>query len=96
MAARICNYPVWVDLKGKDSVPETVHHVVFRVDPNFNYRLKINTPADVKHMTDGVHVPTPDKNSEEEKSENLKMNKLLVLLGIIDHFNVCTHYSHII
>ncbi len=26
-------FPTWVDLKGQDSVPETVHHVVCYVDP---------------------------------------------------------------
>jgi hypothetical protein len=25
---KIMNFPTWVDLKGRDSVPETVHHVV--------------------------------------------------------------------
>lgn len=27
------HFPTWVDLKGEDSVPETVHHVVVKVDP---------------------------------------------------------------
>lgn len=27
------HFPTWVDLKGLDSVPETVHHVVYHVDP---------------------------------------------------------------
>ena len=26
MSERIMNFPVWVDLKGQDSVPDTVHH----------------------------------------------------------------------
>lgn len=26
-------FPTWVDLKGEDAVPETVHHVVVKVDP---------------------------------------------------------------
>lgn len=26
-------FPTWVDLKGEDAVPETVHHVVVNVDP---------------------------------------------------------------
>ncbi len=30
---KIMHFPTWVDLKGQDSVPETVHHVVCRVDP---------------------------------------------------------------
>ena len=27
------HFPTWVDLKGQDAVPETVHHVVCYVDP---------------------------------------------------------------
>ena len=27
------HFPMWVDLKGQDSVPETVHHVICYVDP---------------------------------------------------------------
>lgn len=26
-------FPTWIDLKGEDAVPETVHHVVVNVDP---------------------------------------------------------------
>merc|ERR1719237_1292664 len=33
MIKEITTRPIWVDLKGKDSVPETVHHVVYYVDP---------------------------------------------------------------
>ena len=27
------HFPTWIDLKGEDAVPETVHHVVCLVDP---------------------------------------------------------------
>ena len=30
---RLMHFPTWVDLKGEDAVPETVHHVVVKVDP---------------------------------------------------------------
>ncbi|KAH9364012.1 hypothetical protein HPB48_020663 [Haemaphysalis longicornis] len=33
LAERLMHFPTWVDLKGEDSVPETVHHVVCIVDP---------------------------------------------------------------
>lgn len=29
----MCHHPTWVDLKGKDAIPETVHHTIVRVDP---------------------------------------------------------------
>merc|ERR1719174_2611197 len=33
MIDQITTRPIWVDLKGKDSVPETVHHVALYIDP---------------------------------------------------------------
>lgn len=36
LVAEICNKPMWVDLKGKESVPDTVHHCVVKIDPNFD------------------------------------------------------------
>lgn len=30
------HFPTWVDLKGEDSVPETVHHVVVPVNPKLD------------------------------------------------------------
>jgi superfamily II DNA/RNA helicase len=33
LSTDLCVHPSWVDLKGKDSIPEFVHHVVIQVDP---------------------------------------------------------------
>ena len=33
LSEKICLNPIWVDLKGKDSVPDTVDHVMVVVDP---------------------------------------------------------------
>lgn len=32
------HFPQWVDLKGQDSVPDTVHHVVVPIDPKTDRR----------------------------------------------------------
>ena len=47
------HFPTWVDLKGQDSVPDTVHHVVGTVDPKSDraWQHGINRPI----ITDGVH-----------------------------------------
>ena len=29
---RMMHFPQWVDLKGQDAIPDTVHHVVCKVD----------------------------------------------------------------
>lgn len=46
-------FPTWVDLKGEDSVPDTVHHVVVTVDP-----VKDTTWRNVSKQipTDGIHA----------------------------------------
>lgn len=48
---KLMYFPTWVDLKGEDAVPDTVHHVVVKVDPQTDkswHNLQ-------KHvMTDGV------------------------------------------
>lgn len=46
------HFPTWIDLKGEDAVPETVHHVVVPVDPQ-----KDKTWQSLKKriQTDGVH-----------------------------------------
>ena len=31
---KIMHFPTWVDLKGQDAVPDTVHHLVCYVDPS--------------------------------------------------------------
>ncbi|TNM95025.1 hypothetical protein fugu_017784 [Takifugu bimaculatus] len=36
LSERIMHFPTWVDLKGEDSVPETVHHVVVPVNPKLD------------------------------------------------------------
>jgi ATP-dependent RNA helicase DDX1 len=32
-AETLCDRPTWVDLKGRDFVPDSVHHVLLRCDP---------------------------------------------------------------
>ncbi|XP_003747414.1 ATP-dependent RNA helicase DDX1 [Galendromus occidentalis] len=53
LADQLMNFPTWVDLKGEDSVPDTVHHVAVIVDPS-----KDNSWRTLRtHIqTDGVHA----------------------------------------
>lgn len=46
------HFPTWVDLKGEDAVPETVHHVVVTVDPQKD-KSWCNLRPHIE--TDGVH-----------------------------------------
>ncbi|KAJ9589687.1 hypothetical protein L9F63_017131 [Diploptera punctata] len=75
MAERLMHFPTWVDLKGEDAVPETVHHVVVMVDPQ-----KDNNWQNLRRhiQTDGVHAKDnvrPGNNTAETLSEAVKMLK---------------------
>lgn len=35
---KLMKFPQWIDLKGQDTVPDTVHHVVVNVDPRVDRR----------------------------------------------------------
>lgn len=84
LASKICYNPSWVDLKGVDSVPESVHHVVYKIDLNRdNHLIK---KCSTKSITDAVHI---DKLSPtEQASQDIKEIKLQILLGIIDKFEM--------
>jgi ATP-dependent RNA helicase DDX1 len=97
LAAKMCVRPTWVDLKGKDSVPETVHHVVVSVDPAQPlFRAAWAGAAGQAVPTDGVHAKDrigggggaggaqPLQLSREERSEAVKRLKPQLLLALID------------
>jgi superfamily II DNA/RNA helicase len=44
LAAAICHQPMLVDLKGKDAVPDTVDHVLLRLDPAADATWLQSTP----------------------------------------------------
>ncbi|XP_016974727.1 ATP-dependent RNA helicase Ddx1 [Drosophila rhopaloa] len=75
MAERLMHFPTWVDLKGEDAVPETVHHVVCLVDPQADtswesLRHPINT--DGVHAQDNVHPSNPSKETQSQAVKLLK------------------------
>lgn len=75
MADRLMHFPTWVDLKGEDAVPDTVHHCVVMVDPQLDVSWK-NLRQHVQ--TDGVHANDnvrPGNNTPETLSEAVKMLK---------------------
>ncbi|XP_017072385.1 ATP-dependent RNA helicase Ddx1 [Drosophila eugracilis] len=84
MAERLMHFPTWVDLKGEDAVPETVHHVVCLVDPQADtswqsLRQPINT--DGVHDRDNIHPGNP---SEETLSQAVKILKGEYCIHAID------------
>lgn len=94
LAEKLCKNPTWVDLKGKDSVPETVHHVVIPVDPSADrsWSLPASDDPSLAVPTDGIHakdkigsnLQSAKELSKEEKSEAVKRMKPRMLVSLID------------
>ncbi|ETE71463.1 ATP-dependent RNA helicase DDX1 [Ophiophagus hannah] len=76
LSEKIMHFPTWVDLKGEDSVPDTVHHVVVPVNPKTD---KLWERLGKNHIrTDEVHAKDntrPGTNSAEMWSEAIKILK---------------------
>ena len=96
LAEEITQHATWVDLKGKDVVPETVHHVVVPVltkSPSAPWGKFVPT---LDKFTDGVHERESDslrpKNrqgaSKEAKSQVIKRLKLEFLKKVVDTFHM--------
>lgn len=86
---RICFYPTLVDLKGQDSVPDTVQHVVVRIDPT-DSAWWTSPPAN-PIPTDKVHEKTNNaldhtslNLNREDKSYLLKQLKPQILVRLLD------------
>ncbi|KAF0764056.1 ATP-dependent RNA helicase Ddx1 [Aphis craccivora] len=74
LATRLMHFPTWVDLKGEDAVPETVHHVVVTVDSQKDSSwtcLKNPIPTDGVHDRDNIRA----LNTSEALSQGVKLLK---------------------
>ena len=75
MADRLMHFPTWVDLKGEDAVPDTVHHCVVMVDAQKDVswkNLRMHVQTDGVHNNDNVK---PGNNTPETFSEAVKLLK---------------------
>lgn len=64
LAETIMHFPTWIDLKGQDSVPETVHHCVCLIDPkeDVSWRgLKRHVQTDGVHATDRLNYQSESR-----------------------------------
>ena len=100
LAKEVTVNPTWVDLKGKDAIPDSVDHVVIVADPRVEdgWRAKNNVKGLV---TDGVHAglnlrapasaagaagAAAGEEDPDVLSEGLKRLKPSLLLSVIDQF----------
>lgn len=64
LADNIMHFPTWVDLKGQDSVPDTIHHCVCLIDPKEDTtwrNLKRRVQTDGVHATDRLNYHSESK-----------------------------------
>ncbi|CEF68224.1 ATP-dependent RNA helicase DDX1 [Strongyloides ratti] len=81
IANEMMSFPQWVDLKGHDSVPDTVHHVVVMVNPIEDQSwIRLRSPKGFPNiLTDGVHRKNdirPGSTDKETLSEGIKILKM--------------------
>jgi len=101
LSEQICVRPTWVDLKGVDSVPDSVHHVVYRVDVQNDVHYLANNKSGggkfTPSVTDEVHeqrfrvgagVSTKGGANNDSNSQVVKELKQQILIKIIDKFQV--------
>lgn len=76
LADTLCDRPTWVDLKGRDTVPQTVHHVVVRVNPDEDSEAQaVLGEAKAQARTDEAAVGAGSEGKEAERAEKLKRMK---------------------
>lgn len=98
LAQELLYYPTWIDLKGKDAIPETVHQVQIKVAPNMaistgSSNNNSNNSNNTKFVTDGVHTKDAasirtNPSSPEALSEQIKKLKPHLLVKVIDAHNM--------
>mmetsp|Transcript_97582 Transcript_97582/g.300820 ORF Transcript_97582/g.300820 Transcript_97582/m.300820 type:complete len:866 (-) Transcript_97582:52-2649(-) len=100
MIEEITTRPIWVDLKGKDSVPETVHHVAYYVDPltelawtDQEIAVRAKAPKE-QPVLDAVH-DKPSMSALDSRypdalrmSERIKRMKPKIAVKIADLFSM--------
>ncbi|KAI6225015.1 ATP-dependent RNA helicase DDX1 [Aphelenchoides besseyi] len=87
LADEFMQFPQWVDLKGQDSVPDTVHHVVCMIDPAADKSwIRLRSERNSAIQTDGIHSKDqirPGSSNHETLSEACKVLKFVYLLKAI-------------
>lgn len=82
LAQELMHFPMWVDLKGQDVVPETVHHVKCYVNPETDRSWQ--TEHGIKVQTDGVHKQDNLTQKDLGMSEATKILKGKYLIAAVN------------
>ncbi len=81
----LCERPTWVDLKGRDFVPDSVHHAVLRCDPAEERweALQLVAPIDNAHAHDAPTAAGAAPLSRDAASAAVKRLKPHLLLRLV-------------
>lgn len=88
LAEKIMHFPNWIDLKGQDSVPDTIHHCVCLIDPKTDTQwrnLKQKVQTDGVHATDRLNYQT---ETREMLSEAVKILKAEYCVKAIEKYKM--------
>lgn len=96
LSEKIQSFPTWIDLKGKESVPESVHHTMVRIDANVDDAYLKSVPSGISWPLDQVHEDNSDsiegdtamEDASDERSRMIKKMKLGALLQVIDSYDM--------
>eukprot|EP00993_Chasmostoma_nieuportense_P002533 NODE_331_length_2397_cov_30.981498_g309_i0.p1 GENE.NODE_331_length_2397_cov_30.981498_g309_i0~~NODE_331_length_2397_cov_30.981498_g309_i0.p1 ORF type:complete len:764 (+),score=193.76 NODE_331_length_2397_cov_30.981498_g309_i0:58-2349(+) len=80
---QICPNATWVDLKGRDYVPDTVHHGVVYVDPRHGHPVPVGDYTD-----DLMHARDNQNNAEAHASLMIKRIKPEMVQRLIDAYQM--------
>ncbi|ETO25663.1 ATP-dependent RNA helicase Ddx1, partial [Reticulomyxa filosa] len=87
MSKILCKNPTWVDLKGKEYVPETVHHCVLVIDPTKDKQWTSHirdVPTDGIHYRDNISSnANSQKLTPESASQGIKILKPLIFVILL-------------
>lgn len=96
LSEKIQSFPTWIDLKGKESVPESVHHTMVRIDANVDDAYLKSVPPGISWPLDQVHQDNSEsiegdtvmEDASDERSQMIKKMKLGALLQVIDSYDM--------
>lgn len=74
LSTRIQSFPTWVDLKGKETVPDTVHHTMVRLDADADLALLEIVPKSMEWPLDNVHLAGKTINKPMKKADDDAMD----------------------
>eukprot|EP00915_Cephaloidophora_sp_WS-2016_P002080 GHVH01002798.1.p1 GENE.GHVH01002798.1~~GHVH01002798.1.p1 ORF type:complete len:502 (-),score=51.98 GHVH01002798.1:2004-3509(-) len=85
MIRSLCLTPTRIDLKGKPSIPDTVHCAIMKVDPRALYPQLEALPSP---SHDSIHTIQPPSNEKEKNSLRMKSLKPALTIHLADRYQM--------